>query len=93
MKTNQDYKNAALAALRGNWGKAVVATLIYVLLISLITGPTIYTTTQMQSQLTELAATHPTGYQAAALIHRRNSLPFRRSPRAPAASPPSWSSL
>ena len=68
MKTNQDYKNAALAALRGNWGKAVVATLIYVLLISLITGPTVYTTTKMQSQLTELAATHPTGYQAAALI-------------------------
>lgn len=26
MKTNQDYKNAALAALKGNWGPAVLAT-------------------------------------------------------------------
>ena len=27
MKTNQDYKNAALAALKGNWKPAVLATL------------------------------------------------------------------
>lgn len=29
MKTNQDYKNAALAALKGNWAPAIVATIIY----------------------------------------------------------------
>ena len=26
MKKNQDYKNEALAALKGNWAQAVVAT-------------------------------------------------------------------
>ena len=30
MKTNQDYKNAALAALKGNWAQAVLATIIYI---------------------------------------------------------------
>lgn len=29
MKTNQDYKNAALAALKGSWAQAVLATVIY----------------------------------------------------------------
>ena len=29
MKTNQDYKNAALMALKGNWGPAVLLTIIY----------------------------------------------------------------
>ena len=28
MKTNQDYKNAALAALNGNWAPVVVATIV-----------------------------------------------------------------
>ena len=32
MKTNQDFKNAALEALRGNWAPAVVCTIIYLLL-------------------------------------------------------------
>lgn len=32
MKTNQDLKNAALEALRGNWAPAVVCTIIYLLL-------------------------------------------------------------
>lgn len=49
MKTNAQLKNEALAALRGNWGKAVLATLVLFLLASLVSGPTIYT----QSQLTE----------------------------------------
>ncbi len=29
MKTNQDYKNAALAALKGNWAPVIVASIIY----------------------------------------------------------------
>lgn len=29
MKTNQDYKNAALAALKGNWTQAVLVTLVF----------------------------------------------------------------
>lgn len=32
MKTNQDYKNAALAALNGNWAPVVVATIIMYLI-------------------------------------------------------------
>lgn len=35
MKTNQEYKNAALEALKGNWAPAVVATIIYAV-ISLV---------------------------------------------------------
>ena len=35
MKTNQEYKNAALSALKGSWPQAVVATFIVVLLFSL----------------------------------------------------------
>lgn len=34
MKTNQDYKNAALAALKGNWAQAVLATVIYMAVAS-----------------------------------------------------------
>ena len=40
MKTNQDYKNAALAALKGNWAPAIVATIIYLavtIIVSLLT--------------------------------------------------------
>ena len=29
MKTNTEFKNTALAALRGHWGKAVLASVIY----------------------------------------------------------------
>lgn len=32
MKTNQDYKNAALAALKGNWAPAVVCSIVFVLM-------------------------------------------------------------
>lgn len=38
MKTNQEYKNAALAALKGNWAAAVVATVIYVVIAVLVSG-------------------------------------------------------
>jgi ABC-type tungstate transport system substrate-binding protein len=32
MKTNQEYKNAALASLKGNWAQAIVATFAVLLL-------------------------------------------------------------
>lgn len=35
MKTNQEYKNAALSALKGNWAPAIVATIIF-LVISVV---------------------------------------------------------
>lgn len=39
MKTNQDFKNAALDALSGNWGKAVLAAILYILVAMAIVGP------------------------------------------------------
>ena len=38
MKTNQDYKNAALAALRGKWAPAVIASIIYVVIAIVCSG-------------------------------------------------------
>lgn len=38
MRTNQEYKNAALDRLRGNWSPAVVATLVYAFVVLLISG-------------------------------------------------------
>lgn len=36
MKHNQDYKNAALAALKGNWEQSIVATFILLVLSELV---------------------------------------------------------
>lgn len=36
--TNQDYKNAALAALKGNWAPAVLASIVYVLIALVVSG-------------------------------------------------------
>lgn len=42
MKTNQEYKNAALAALKGNWAQAVVTSIVLMALIYLFSGPYLY---------------------------------------------------
>lgn len=39
MKTNTDYKNAALAALKGNWSPAVLVTVVFLLLTVLFCVP------------------------------------------------------
>ena len=39
MKTNQDYKNAALAALKGNWTTAVLASVILMVISTLLSLP------------------------------------------------------
>lgn len=39
MKTNTQYKNEALAALKGNWSPAVLATVVYFLVTMLIVSP------------------------------------------------------
>lgn len=39
MKNNQEYKNEALAALRGNWAPAVACAVVLMLLMCLIMGP------------------------------------------------------
>ena len=51
MKRNTDYKNDALAALKGNWGKAVLATVIYMAVIYIAMGPYLYQTFQFQSTM------------------------------------------
>ena len=38
MKTNQEYKNAALDRLRGNWAPAVIATIVYMVLAIVCAG-------------------------------------------------------
>ena len=59
MKTNQEFKNAALDALRGNWGKAVIATLVYILILSCFTGPSAYTSSMMQKEMIALTGHAP----------------------------------
>ena len=49
MKRNTDYKNASLAALKGNWGKAVLATVIYMAVMYIAMGPYLYNQTKLQS--------------------------------------------
>lgn len=39
MKTNQEYKNQALAALRGNWAPAVVCTIVFMFATCVIVSP------------------------------------------------------
>lgn len=39
MTKNQEYKDAALAALKGHWTPAVIVTIIYMLIALAITGP------------------------------------------------------
>ena len=39
MKTNQELKNSALAALKGNWAPAVLGTIFFIFATCLITSP------------------------------------------------------
>ncbi|MGN0191274.1 MAG: DUF975 family protein [Candidatus Cryptobacteroides sp.] len=40
MTTNQEFKNSALSVLRGNWAISVLATLVYIVLMCIVTGAT-----------------------------------------------------
>ena len=53
MKSNTDYKNASLAALKGNWGKAVLATVIYVAILYIAMGPMVYNQTKLRMFIRE----------------------------------------
>ena len=54
MKTNQDYKNAALAALKGNWAPAVLATVVFLLIEAVLYSPTIYVQASMPGMIKSL---------------------------------------
>ena len=53
MKTNTEYKNAALAALKGNWAKAVLAMVVFTAIMYLAMGPYLIYTFKMQAYATE----------------------------------------
>jgi uncharacterized membrane protein len=53
MKSNTDYKNAALAALKGNWWKAVLAVVIYMAVYYIAMLPYMFETTKMAVFLEE----------------------------------------
>ena len=53
MKRNTDYKNEALAALKGNWWKAVLATVIFMAVIYFAIGPYVYQTVKVQTYVRE----------------------------------------
>ena len=65
MNNNQYYKNQALAALKGNWTSAVLATVIYLLLTCLVVAPTTVQSFRMQSAMTTMAASDPAAVLAA----------------------------
>ena len=53
MKTNTEYKNAALAALKGNWAKAVLATVVLMAIIYIGMGPYMANYLKMQRFMAE----------------------------------------
>ena len=70
MKTNVEFKAIALNALRGNWGKAVIATLIFVLIASAISSPATYGGLQLKNQMDSMAGVYSSGsvYQMASTM-------------------------
>ena len=56
MKTNQDYKNAALAALKGNWAPAVFVTVVFLLITTAIVLPAEIPLFKMQASAAEITA-------------------------------------
>lgn len=57
MRTNQDYKNAALNRLRGNWAPGVIATLVYILIVGIIAGGSQSPTLFARRLVTDASAT------------------------------------
>ena len=57
MKSNTYFKEAALAALRGNWSKAVLTTLVIVAIALVFSGPNVYTSYKAQAMMTGYSLT------------------------------------
>lgn len=77
MKTNQQFKNAALDALRGNWGKAALVSIIYLILLYVASGPNVFQTLKMQQFM---AGQHATSvYQIAALTQNPEYMSLQRT--------------
>ena len=79
MKTNTDFKNDALEALRGNWGKAVLTTLLYFLLTVVIITPMEYSAVKMQNYVTEQVGGYGNSIaQAASLMQDEEYLSLQK---------------
>jgi uncharacterized membrane protein len=57
MKSNTYFKDSALAALRGNWGQAVLATLVIVVIALFFTSPAVYTSYKAQAYMDDYSFT------------------------------------
>ena len=66
MKSNQQFKNESLAALRGNWAKAVLLTIIYLAIASAAASTLTYQSIQLQSYMMQENVTSV--YQMASLM-------------------------
>ncbi len=78
MKTNQFFKNEALTALRGNWGKAVIVTLVYVLIAAAISGPSAYSGVKMTEFTKENVSGTRSVSQMASLIQSPEYMALQR---------------
>ena len=68
MKTNTQFKNEALAALKGNWGKAVLATLVYFIIAAAVSGPSVWSSVEMQNYIEENSGSYTSIRSAAAML-------------------------
>lgn len=68
MKTNQQFKNEALEALHGNWGKAILLTLLLYITIGFFSGPVSYQSVQLQNYMQEHAGAMQSTYKMTAML-------------------------
>ena len=61
MKTNTEYKNSALAALRGNWAPAVLATVVFLLITAAIVLPAEIPLLKMQNGMEDILSSASSG--------------------------------
>ncbi len=68
MRTNQDYKNDALRALKGNWAPAVLAAIVLLAIGMVLSGPYAVPYTKLiidNPQISSMSASNPEAYLAA----------------------------
>lgn len=59
MKTNQDYKNAALSALKGNWAPAVLAVVVFCAVELVAIGPASWQMGRFQTMAADINPGNP----------------------------------
>ena len=74
MKSNTYFKDTALDALKGNWLNAVLATLVYLLIVCLIAGPGFFMYLNMDFD--SLSTDPNAALEAMAPIYRTSTITF-----------------